>query len=815
METDAIYRISAVETDEVVLALVGDDEVVINLTKASFEADSPVTAAIGDEYRALADEGVVVIELRARRVKIVGTWQPAVGIAVEDRHATTALEFVIDPPLTQSEFDSLKNKEFCALLTNAGELEWRIEGDQALEDWRAERQRVAAAEKERLRKKARAKRIDRLFVNPYTFVPLRTGPEKSEPVGHSLLTGETVCGSLEVAWSVETPLMCGVDRREPSTSGEEGADKVVTFAEGADGCVVPGSSIKGAVRALHEAIANGCMRVLDTSFVPVYREHASPEHRRGYVLGYIEDVADGRPTQIRLSGEVRWVRARDLRAARPDEDRAVKSGQSYAITGKVVAPHGRPQFDGLQIRSKSGEPAQGDHTILVAATNSARDKSPFWCATGELSDSVLGVSDTGWSDFLYLVEGATDCEPGGRVEEKVNHAREGLIGTALGPSRVFAKGQVVWVKPNPGRTAVEEISLSALWRSKGSGNVGHRARAHAPCQSWEALCPSCQIFGAAETAGSDHDGQQKSYQAHVRFGEGRMETAAGSPLQRSDLDQAVQLAPLLSPRPGSGQFYLQNRPSSQHANRGEVPLRQWGSAADSAQRPIRGRKFYWHGDPDVQKVARGLNKPRHLLRGQSDTTTKRVDLARPGAVVRSTIHFEGLTRAQIGSLLMAINPGLAFGSDLRTRLGGGKPLGLGTVKPSIEQITASTAAGRYIGSHTAGMPSPVGLVDEFKQSASDSVRAGWPDIEAILRPDPEKTESIWYPPGTTWNNANSEKFDQSYEFFGNSDGAYVSDDKRDPEHKRELVTLPAPRDRNQDLPINPSIEDETWWRDKQ
>jgi len=835
-EADGIYRVRDVTDDEVELVLVDDLEAVIKLPRRVVAG-----AEIGAEYAVLADESGAVAEPLRREVKVSGHFKPEAEITLERRDGTTA-EVAIDPPLSHSEFSKLQNQGYCAVLgvprngVVPGEVDWRIDGHETLDAWRREQARQAdeaekgkkarEEERERLRHlDDRRDRLDRLFINPYTFVPLREGPQRSEASGHSLLRSgtaeldETVAGSFDVVWQVETPLMCGVARRSPSASGEEGTAEVVTFAEGADGCVIPGSSIKGAVRALHEALVDGCMRVLDTKFVPVYREHASPEHRRGYVLGYIEDTEQGRPTKIRLSGEVQWVKAADVRAARDDNDKRLASGQSYTIVGVATDEYSRSKFENPEITPKAEAPTEGDYTILVAATNSARDKNPFWCATSELSATVVDLSETCWSDFVATVAGADELGPEGRLPVRVEHAREGMIGDALGPSKKLAKGQVVWVKPNAGRTQVTQISLSALWRSKGHGTVEDRAGGYVPCASWEALCASCQIFGSAETDGSGNDGQQKSYRAHVRFGEGRMEATGGTRLRRADLEKAVQLAPLLSPRPGSGQFYLTNRSTRLSAKKGAVPLRQWGSAADSPLRRLRGRKFYWHGDPEAQRKARTLGAARHELRGQSEATTSRVDLAPPGTIVRSTVHFEGLTRLQLGSLLMSVDPTLAFGPEVRTRLGGAKPLGLGTVKPAIDSLAVRNASSRYLGSGPAVSPSPIELIDEFKQAAGEGAREAWPDVAAVLRPDPVTADSIWYPPGAPWEQAGTEDFDHSYEFFGKSDGAYVSDrdmtEKNYPDHVRQLVTLAAPRAVNQDLPIDPVVEDDTWWRDEQ
>src|SRR5690242_9107190 len=107
------------------------------------------------------------------------------------------------------------------------------------------------------------------FVNPYTFVPHVATPDRREPAGHERMKGTSLSGVLEITITARRPLMIGGYWNESKTlqllPRRSTRDKTV---------MIPGSGFLGAVRSLHEVLVGGCMRVLDTEWVPVHRHPA-------------------------------------------------------------------------------------------------------------------------------------------------------------------------------------------------------------------------------------------------------------------------------------------------------------------------------------------------------------------------------------------------------------------------------------------------------------------------------------------------------------------------------------------------------------
>lgn len=220
------------------------------------------------------------------------------------------------------------------------------------------------------------------------------------------------------------------------------------------------------------------------------------------------------------------------------------------------------------------------------------------------------------------------------------------------------------------------------------------------------MCPSCRLFGMVE----ERDAEEKSasttqrarvaaYKGHVRFSHATIEAGA------MDTDPIAskpdQLREFGAPRPSAGQFYLDNQgwegQSAQWRQDGKSdrPLREWGSKADQGQdpRPIRGRKQYWIS-----------TESRHPAGAKAhDQMSKFHRLASLGTTLSFDVWFDNVSSAQLGSLLVALNPNLlrydefrdelshrggatvavALEQSLGHQVGKGKGVGLGAVEPEI------------------------------------------------------------------------------------------------------------------------------------
>lgn len=129
------------------------------------------------------------------------------------------------------------------------------------------------------------------FVNPYTFVPFPAAfAGRCAPHGHRG-DSQLWSGTIGITIKARTPVLvrgtCGADETTlPHRPGPDGVDQQI----------IPGSSLHGAVRALHETLTGSCLRVFEQDFSPVYRDAAADTYACGSPWSRRSMTTDGRFT---------------------------------------------------------------------------------------------------------------------------------------------------------------------------------------------------------------------------------------------------------------------------------------------------------------------------------------------------------------------------------------------------------------------------------------------------------------------------------------------------------------------------------------
>lgn len=649
-----------------------------------------------------------------------------------------------------------------------------------------------------------AEAADRRFINPYTFVPFPSAIVREEPGCHAALGRGRLSGTFTVRWTMTSPMQAPPG----SADGQR--------------LRVPGASVKGAVRAMHETLAGGCLRVFDQDFVPSYRDLAAVPAAE-WTLAVVDSVTrDGQPLRVQVCDQVVWVGAAQLRAACGGD---LRSGSRVNFD----PPREKTSLGRYELPEDAEVRRGGDWIVLLtdagARPKRKRNKQPgsYFAACGHLAPDVgcTDVSEAAWREFRQAAAGAREVQQartsGGSTAKQpvpVEFPEEGqLIGYREAATDRFAKHDLLWVRRPAGHGKVDGLRLSCIWRHVGWGPLGSRVPTHLHgCTDPEDLCISCRLFGMADTRVRDQDGkaEQRAYAGHVRFGDAQSaEPVTLKPIRR---------APMGTPSPGAGQFYLRLEDTKSAAAEGDRPTREWGAKPDRMAtkdavpaRQVRGRKYYWHADPTQQAV------PRYEARPHQTNEKMKTDalLADPGTVLLQTVTFDNLTAAEVGSLLAALQPETAILPDqsgsrsLRLHLGGGKPLGLGSCHARIEDLRVWTAESRY-GPADPIEPAIERYVTDFVATVPTEVRETWPALTAVLADDTVNPEQVWYPPGEHWSAQQREhwtdrkhidgrlakRFDEPFAFFTGTSGMPLKQAK-----PRPLCPLPDPTDEDQTLPI--------------
>lgn len=597
------------------------------------------------------------------------------------------------------------------------------------------------------------------FVNPYTFVPLPRKVVCGQPPGHDPGPDEArerYVGALEVTWRIQSPLAIPTEEW-----GSIGGD-----------VRIPGSSIKGAVRSTHEMLFGGCLRQVDLGYRPTYRQLPTMDALKDWRMAVVLDddevlLCEKEDPKRRSSIDSKALCERVGDRARTGDVVAVNSDDDWKDRSELRVAE---RFQVLQRPAEvSGyEKLAGCYVVLITKKGARRDavRATWYWSLGKLTRERATFSEKATRDFSWAM---MEARPDGERWIDVFRGKTKL-GQARGNEHALEPGSVIWVKVLNGM--VTAIKLSQFWRERSKECLGDRIPQETkPCDGENLrLCPSCSVFGSADTLNDQADtderrreGDQRSYAAHVRFG-----SAIGVDLQGDE----VILAPLGQPHPGAGLTYLEpTSPEAAPASRDERWSR-WDSDGKQ-KRQLRGRKFYWHSDPERQldhlKHTQGVGEVpgRHLKREHhsADMCTKAQLVT--GGTFRQTITFDGLDRFGVASLLAALQPGRLLGDgEFALHLGRGKPLGLGSVTAEITAARITTVAARY--GDKAEIPLETFVIDPAE------VRTRCGDLDAVhegarkvLRLDGlgENWWKVTYPTTQPWRQFGSKKFDESFTFF--------------------------------------------------
>lgn len=151
---------------------------------------------------------------------------------------------------------------------------------------------------------------------------------------------------------------------------------------------------------------------------------------------------------------------------------------------------------------------------------------------------------------------------------------------------------------------------------------------------------------------------------------------------------------LSGPKPTSFQHYLvQDKVNGQPRAQNPKHLSHYDSTPSQAT--LRGHKLYWH----KQNVTRADIEETNSVRYNDTQHTQLRPISR-GVTFSFTIHFENLSKVELGALLWVLRLcNDMYTSDkngpYRFKLGMGKPLGLGTVKITTKAIKTLLFKQRY------------------------------------------------------------------------------------------------------------------------
>lgn len=681
------------------------------------------------------------------------------------------------------------------------------------------------------------------FINPYTFVPLPGSVVRGEPRGHASMksmNADGYSGYFDWVLKFDTPLIL--------PKGEPFGRRVIKY---------PGSALRGVLRSLHETLAGGCLRILDEDFVPVHRQPMAAGNavKTLAVVTKIDPVTQ-RVTEVFPCDEVIWVK-KDVFIA--SGVTGLYSGMRVDLGGDIgdVAVKRRAELLDQPTPTATENPV-GRWVIHLTESHPLRDGRHYYVAAGRVPGAgeapsafpaPVNITAKEWKRFEELCEGSRDMTgddnlarldrarpdsttmtPGrdGWPSEDVEHGSpKTVVGRRRRVDGQLCIGDTVWLTLadpsvggfSPGQGVSEfwqgvdkRLSMATIWRAHGTGAVKDRIpKGLEPCSDPGSLCPSCAVFGSIDPGGAE-DHEQLGYASHIRVGWATSCSADGGGGWRSQEMKVERrtIPPLRAPKPSSGGFYLQTRtgdPLSASTAPEHVPRAHWGSRLDKVDpgslRAIRGRKYYWMGQPqggDGRHIAR---ESERLPRVQNEEVP-----CVKGLTFVSRITFDNLDAAQLGLLLAAAKPSLLLGEAASSiQIGRGKPLGFGQVSPQISGLTFQSAVNRYADlaeSLTLEEALGAAVLDLDTRNLTEVHRA----LARVLTPNAVDSDRVWYPTTGNFNDRRlltkdqRVQFNWSFEWFAHHSGGRPGAKRRDSETRSagDMVPLPDALSQDQYLP---------------
>lgn len=551
------------------------------------------------------------------------------------------------------------------------------------------------------------------YVNPYGFVPLeKEEPERKTVEAWEAEEPEHYTGKIVYRLETLSPLFIPDTSKKDSKKEEEKEEhETYEFFSYGDGKpVIPGSEVRGMVRNLYETLTNSCVPFINEKEVFSKR---TPEYFKpgilqrtstGYELVTVYETADYL---------YRENNREDFSVKSFLSDKLPKDGSEVYFNRKFMKDrpkYAKPFAENISLEKENGKKigyllkgecgpelakSRGSkcedcpsvtkskcvkeknercyllekHCVHIFTTDGAWDRIKR-AVVPPMSMSISANQFCDLSERMKLIlkiyeMKARDEEKTESPYQEYQKSWERFLNCEQNAIALYfskISDNIIYVSPAKITREVYMNTLVSILEKQGN----HQ------CCDGQTLCPACALFGTV----------QKEYKkaSKLRFSDMLVE-------EREDYyEPLLTLAELSSPKVSTAEFYLQ-KPED---DKGKVLnwTYEYYVLMPPNEKPVEkiympklaGRKFYWHS-PDTVK----------LLRSRTIEKNKRNKTVRPvknkiGFV--GEVYFEGITKKQLDELIAVLNLSKEENGNKKyaAKLGAAKPLGLGSVGLSVENV---------------------------------------------------------------------------------------------------------------------------------
>ena len=516
-----------------------------------------------------------------------------------------------------------------------------------------------------------------LFVNPYNFVSSDFSQKTKADLKKEKHTGVLKCHLI-----TKTPVAIPLEIIEETRVGEKlnQTHKTYEFFNYGEGkYVIPGSSIRGAVRSVYEAITDSCYVTADEEELITKRSNSA----------YKAGVLIRKGAEWKLYPATRYI---------------FKSNDYAKYAERKNFQRDQGCYDEICFKDLKKEISFGDMVSFdVSRDKEGKEKGYYknGYLVGYYAKNIRRCSENvkaNHKGYLYLGEYIygkhfesifqTEDAPISIDRREVEHAKINLEETirlyndpAVNRNRgnrekehsgykdyVCAEQNGViplWYQFDEKRKKLS-LSMACLGRVAYQNTMGKLLKEKMPCTERKNLCKACALFGMASS--------EDAVGTRIRFTDAMIDKEDIKLEENGKLPKKT-LEELASPKPSYLPFYLQ-KPDD-----GNGPINDY----DSTKAELRGRKFYWHSENKKEKPANYTER---------NATMEVIENKKKG--FQFSVFYDNISETQLKELIWVLTLGENSQESCRCyKIGHGKPIGLGSVKIIIDEQIERTYQDGY------------------------------------------------------------------------------------------------------------------------
>lgn len=446
------------------------------------------------------------------------------------------------------------------------------------------------------------------FINPYTFVPVNNGEKKEydKYFKDELLSGK---------------ISCTLKARTQLAVCDKITEKDFDFFKVEGKAVIPGSSLRGTIRSIFEALTDSCFSSANAENDDYFSSRLNKQF----------------PGIIEFDGEnyilYDAVRYKDNYNNQLND---YKTGDEVNFS---EMSRGNIKYFKLNVGIKKGYVLKVDRFKSKNKGKQTENKDSIFEKTAKRT-----VIDKKCIELLKLNLEKYETND----EKKSNLYKEQFdkmkAGNGVLPVWYYKERQNYYLAPSQmSRAFFFTQPVDMLKRS----NLD-------VCSEKEKVCEACALFGIVGRTGSEF-----ARASRIRFSDAVCE-------DKNCFDKKFIMPISGTPRISSFEFYLKSDLDQFHA--------------DDKGVTIAGRKFYWHH--------KGYVMNKDSVNKEGNNMDYKAELVKSGSEFTFDVYFDEITENELKKLLFTLNLGEnSLDSDKCHKIGHGKPIGLGSAKIVINDVT--------------------------------------------------------------------------------------------------------------------------------